>query len=221
MSTAPPIRVSQLARQFGDLATSIATWLETSSLSESSVPASARALVIELARSVLTELGFNRRHITHEDQMPIRKPDFGFAHAKLTMKDDDVALVDSSVGFERGKEYVLNPKGGQPYQYPYQFPTEADCHDQKPIVQRSKAELDLIPPNTRVVRLQLSADHQIDPKEVVVAALPADRHTAYLFDVQAFALNDNTIDVAVRRINPDMSDPMFMANVHVVLFRVA
>lgn len=137
--------------------------------------------------------------------MSFRNPDFGYAHARFAMKNDDI-VVERATGFER-------------VAYAATKPPETPCHpDAAPT---PRPEPVALPRNTRLVRLRLSADHQIDPNEVVAVAVPADRDTAYRYEVTAIPVDDRTIDVAVRTIEPDIHAPMTIARVNVLLFRVA
>jgi hypothetical protein len=198
------IRIAQTVKHIGVLHLELADLLVASSTS--SDPTS-RSLVLELVRSVLTELGLLSpppETEPEEDPMPILRRDFAYAHARFAMKQDEV-VVETATGFERTAYAVL--KAPEP------------CHD--PMLAARPQPMPETPRNTRLVRLQLSLDHQIDPKEVVAVAVPADRDTSYRFDTKAIPVDDRTIDVAVRRVDPDINESIALARVHVLLFRVA
>ncbi len=133
--------------------------------------------------------------------------DFGYAHVRFALKEVDVA-VEASTGFER-KALIAKAKVAHA------------CDDGDDAFSSITPEPLKLPPNTKLVRLHLSPDHQIDPEEVVAIATPADRETAYRYDVRAIPVDDRTVDVALRRIDPDINETLTLARVDVVLFRVA
>jgi hypothetical protein len=209
MTTAPSsapllMRMAQTVKQIGELHLQLAAHIERAG---AAIDTDARSLVRELVRSVITELRLTPApEHEPEEPMPILLRDFAYAHARFTIKGDDV-LVERSTGVERSAYTTTRP------------PEPSVCADEPlTIAPRSTHEL---PRNTKLVRLRLSADHQIDPSEVVAEALPADRDTAYLYELRAIPVNDRTVDVMIRRVDPDMSEPEMVARVHLLLFRVA
>ena len=97
-----------------------------------------------------------------EDTMPILFRDLAYAHARVAIDGDEVT-IESSTGFERTGYTATKP------------PTVA-CHPDMPVT--AAPERLALPPNTRLVRLSLSADHR-DRSEggggVRVAGRPRDR----------------------------------------------
>lgn len=219
MSSAPaPQRIANTVKQIGELHLRLARDIEAASASSSE--SDLRAFVRELVRSVLTDLGLlhpgdepdlyepepQPEPHPHEEPMSIRRPDFAFAHARFAMKQDEV-IIEVSTGFERTALSTTK--------HPVQ------CVDEDDGFASARPEPLELPRNTRLVRLRLSPDHQIDPKEVMVLARPADRETAYRYDTKGFSVDDRTIDIAVRRIDPDINDTVTIARVDVLLFRIA
>jgi hypothetical protein len=229
MSTAPALsRIAGTVKEIGELHLKLATQIERSGTGAPLASTSARSELVELVRSVLVEFGVlsplpypsplstpapttpaptTPPNPTDDDEEPmsIRRPDFGYAHARFAMKDDEI-IVERATGFERVAFSATKPP-------------EYHCDpDSAPL---SRPEPLALPRNTRLVRLRLSADHQIDPSEVVAVAVPADRDTAYRYEVTAIPVDDRTVDVAVRTVDPDINAPVTVARVHVLLFRVA
>ncbi|MCC6873699.1 MAG: hypothetical protein IT378_05250 [Sandaracinaceae bacterium] len=220
MSTAPNTNpatsarpLAELVKRIGELHLELAQKLEAlpaeslpSPSSPSAPPASppSRSLLVELVRSVLAELGLlPSTDPTHpdEDPMPILFRDFGFAHLRFAMKGDEI-VVESASGFEMRASSAsrIDP---------------AHCGDDSP-----SSEPITLAPNTKLVRLRLSADHQIDPSEVVAMAVPADLSSAFGYDMHAISADDRTIYVTVRNTSPNVNAPLTLARVNVLLFRV-
>lgn len=227
MSSAPSLqRIAQAVRQIGEQHRQLADELDELGRRGGLRPAS-RSELLEMVRALLTELGVlapspapspspssptpttpTRPTRPREDPMPILFRDFAYAHARVAMKGDDIA-VERGTGFERIA--FLATKLPEPV-----------CKDpiQAPIA-RPPVPAQL-PRNTQLVRLRLSADHQIDADEMVAIAVPADRETAYRYEVTAIPVGDDrTIDVAVRAVEPDTNAPLTVARFHVLLLRVA
>lgn len=243
MSSASPLsRIAQTVKQLGEVHLELAEQIEAASVALSAAQSSEstsslRSDVLELVRSVLTEVGLLPRvpalddddaalcdeHVLPDDEsgvapdddpqpdeesMSILFRDFAYAHARFAMRDDEI-VVERGTGFER-------------VAYSATRPPEVICHpDEPPPLSSMRPEPAALPRNTRLVRMRLTADHQIDPNEVVAIAVPADRDTAYRYEVTAIPVNDRTIDVAVRAVDPDTNSPGTIARVHVLLFRVA
>jgi hypothetical protein len=197
-------RVAQTIKQIGELHLQLAQQLETSpSVSAPADPSATRSLLVELVRSVLAELGLLPSSHPDEDPMAILFRDFGFAHMRFAMKGDDV-VVEAASGFEM-KAYSASK-----LELPACGPGSDDI----------KPEPITLPANTKLVRLRLSADHKIDPSEVVAMAVPADLTTAYRYDPHAISVDDKTIYVTVRCTDPDLNAPTTLARVNVLLFRI-
>lgn len=250
MSSAPALlRIAETVKQLGEVHLDLAEQIEAAAIALGVTPElgppspSTRSSLLELVRSVLTELGLlpSEPDLSgdpdpsdesglpdesgfpdepglpgaplsdpqpDEESMSILFRDFAYAHARLAMRDDEI-VVERGIGFER-------------VAYPATRPPEVVCHpDEIPPLSSARPEPAALPRNTRLVRLRLTADHQIDPNEVVAIAVPADRDTAYRYEVKAIAVNDRTIDVAVRTVDPDIHSPGTIARVHVLLLRVA
>lgn len=246
MSSASPLsRIAQTVKQLGEVHLELAEQIEAASVALSAAASreheptpSLRSDVLELVRSVLIELGLlpgvpapalddddaalcdepvlpddesgvapDDDPQPDEESMSLLFRDFAYAHARFAMKDDEI-VVERGTGFER-------------VAYSATRPPEVICHPDEPPPSSFRPEPAALPRNTRLVRMRLTADHQIDPNEVVAIAVPADRDTAYRYEVTAIPVNDRTIDVAVRAVDPDTNSPGTIARVHVLLFRVA
>lgn len=251
MSSAPALlRIAETIKQLGEVHLDLAEQIEAAAVALGVTPPelvppspSMRSSLLELVRSVLTELGLlpsepdlpgesappdesdpsgesglpdepalpgdpDPDPQPDEESMSILFRDFAYAHARVAMRDDEI-VVERGTGFER-------------VAYSATRPPEVVCHpDDPPPLSSVRPEPAALPRNTRLVRLRLTADHQIDPNEVVAIAVPADRDTAYRYEVTAIPVNDRTIDVAIRAVDPDTNAPGTVARVHVLLFRVA
>lgn len=206
MSSAPFIqRIAQAVRAIGEQHRLLAHELE-----EIGRRGGSRSELLEMVRALLAELGVRPPPSPNprEDPMPILFRDFAYAHARVAMKGDDI-VVERGTGFDRVA--FLATKMPDPV-----------CKDpgQAPVA-RPPVPAQL-PRNTQLVRLRLSGDHQIDADEMVAIAVPADRETAYRYEVTAIPVGDDrTIDVAVRAVEPDTNAPLTIARFHVLLLRVA
>lgn len=239
MSSAPtpatstaPARIAETVKKIGELHLQLAAQIEAlSAMPLDRAPSSLRAELVELVRSVLTDLGLlsapdhddgdgagtgtdtpstdtpTTDTPDNEDPMSLLFRDFGYAHLRLAMKGDDI-VVERASGFER-------------VAYPATRAPDIACHPDGAAVVTARPEPLELPRNTRLVRLRLSADHQIDPNDAVIVATPADRETAYRYEMTAFGVDDRTIDVAVRAVDPDTNAPLTIARVNVLVFRVA
>ncbi|MCC6878013.1 MAG: hypothetical protein IT378_27120, partial [Sandaracinaceae bacterium] len=136
--------------------------------------------------------------------MLLTRPDFAWAHARVRASRDEIALERAS-GFEPTARYATRaPEGG--------------CHDDDEL---KPEETQPLPKNSKLVRLRLPANHQIDPKEVMAVATPADRETAYRYALSAFSVDDRTIDVLVQLRDPDVDQAAPPVRFNLLLVRVA
>ncbi len=136
--------------------------------------------------------------------MPLTRPDFAWAHARVRASRDEIAIERAS-GFEPTARYATRaPEGG--------------CHDDDEL---KPEETQPLPKNSKLVRLRLPANHQIDPKEVMALAAPADRETAYRYELSAFSIDDRTVDVLVRLRDPDVDRAPPPVRFNLLLVRVA
>lgn len=146
-----------------------------------------------------------------EQAMAILRRDFAHSFARISIKGEEI-VVEASHGFERKAHFADRaPK-----------PTCDDEYGSAPMLISATAE-PALPRNTRVVRLRLAGDHQVDPNSSVVVATPVGRESAFRFHTQAFGVDDRTIDLAIRVIDADLNQPSAaaLARFHVLVLRVA